>query len=169
MRTLVSAIHLHSLKTFYDRSSAVVIVDQRPLINFSRCVHLLGHIGEVQRYRAPATTDLLEKHHPHHRHLRNSSSGDSIGAGAGAGVAALAWVKAELENAPISISREKFEARVRELAVKERRMRETHELELRSLGFGPPAPRSGTGTRGSSARSPPARIASLDTTHTGWL
>ncbi|KAI9457793.1 hypothetical protein BJY52DRAFT_1223704 [Lactarius psammicola] len=162
------AVHLHSLKAFYDRSSAVVVVDQRPLINFSRCVRLLERIGEVQRYRAPAPADLLEKHHTQQHHRRSSSSSDSIGAGAGVGAAALAWAKAELENAPSSISRERFEARVRELAEKERRMRETHELELRSLGFGPSTPRSGTSTRGSSVRSPPARIASLDTTRTGW-
>ncbi|KAI9448931.1 ras guanine nucleotide exchange factor domain-containing protein [Lactarius psammicola] len=162
------AVHLHSLKAFYDRSSAVVVVDQRPLINFSRCVRLLERIGEVQRYRAPAPADLLEKHPTQQHNRRSSSSSDGIGAGARVGAAAFACVKAELENAPSSISREMFEARVRELAVKERRMRETHELELRSLGFGPPAPRSGTGTRGSSLRSPPARIASLDTTRTGW-
>ena len=76
-------------------------------------------------------------------------------------------MKAELENAPSSISHEKFEARVRELAVKERRMRESHTLELRSLGFD--VPRQGTGTRCSSVRSPTARMASLDaTTGISW-
>ena len=85
----------------------------------------------------------------------------------GASAAPLAWVKAELENAPRSISHEKFEARVRELAAKERRIRESHELELRSLGFA--VPRQGTGTRGSTVRSPTARMASLDaTTHVSW-
>ncbi|KAH9171468.1 ras guanine nucleotide exchange factor domain-containing protein [Lactarius sanguifluus] len=163
------AVHLHNLKAFYDGNPSTVIVDQRPLINFGRCALLLKRIGEVQRYRAPAAVDLLEKHHPHQHHRRRSSnsSGDSTAAGTGAGAAALAWVKAELENAPNSISSEKFEARVKELAEKERRMRETRELELRALGFGSPTPR--TGTRGSSMRSPPARNASLDTTHPGWL
>ncbi|KAH9057104.1 ras guanine nucleotide exchange factor domain-containing protein [Lactarius deliciosus] len=163
------AVHLHSLKTFYDGNPSIVIVDQRPLINFGRCALLLKRIGEVQRYRAPAAVDLLEKHHPpqHHRRRSSNSSGDSTAAGTGAGAAALAWVRAELENAPNSISSEKFEARVKELAEKERRMRETRELELRALGFGPPTPR--TGTRGSSMRSPPARNASLDTTHPGWV
>ncbi|KAH9039389.1 ras guanine nucleotide exchange factor domain-containing protein [Lactarius hengduanensis] len=163
------AVHLHSLKTFYDSNPSIVIVNQRPLINFGRCALLLKRIGEVQRYRPPAAADLLEKHHPpqHHRRRSSTSSGDSTTAGPGAGAAALAWVKAELENAPNSISSEKFEARVKELAEKERRMRETRELELRALGFGPPTPR--TGTRGSSVRSPPARNASLDTTHPGWV
>jgi hypothetical protein len=165
--TLVSAVHLRSLKAFYDRSSAVVVVDQRPLINFSRCVRLLERIKEVQHYRAPAAADLLEKHNNHHhRRRRSSSSGDSIGGGAGA--AALAWVRAELENAPSTISREKFEARVRDLAAKERRMRDTHELELRSLGFGPPVPSSRQGT-GAKVRSPSARMASLESTRPGWI
>lgn len=160
------AVHLHSLKTFYDRSSAVVVIDRRPLINFTLCVHLLERIEGVQCYRAPAAADLLEKHH--HRHpRRRSTSGSSDGSGGVAGAAALAWVKAELDNAPSSISREKFEARVKELAERERRMRETRELELHSLGFGPPVPRPSTSTRGSSVRSPPARIASLDTTRSG--
>ncbi|KAH9009891.1 hypothetical protein EDB84DRAFT_1446059 [Lactarius hengduanensis] len=138
------------LKTFYDGNPSIVIVDQRPLINFGRCTLLLKRIGEVQRYRAPAAVDLLEKHHPPQHHWRRSSnsSGDSTAAGTGAGAAALAWVKAVLENAPNSISSEKFEACVKELAEKERRMCETRELELRVLGFGPPTPR--TGTRGSS-------------------
>jgi hypothetical protein len=161
------AVHLRSLKAFYDRSSAVVVVDQRPLINFSRCVRLLERIKEVQHYRAPAAADLLEKHNNHHhRRRRSSSSGDSIGGGAGA--AALAWVRAELENAPSTISREKFEARVRDLAAKERRMRDTHELELRSLGFGPPVPSSRQGT-GAKVRSPSARMASLESTRPGWI
>ncbi|KAI9433953.1 ras guanine nucleotide exchange factor domain-containing protein [Lactarius indigo] len=163
------AVHLHGLKAFYDGNSLTVVVDQRPLINFARCSLLLKRIGEVQRYRAPATADLLEKHYPrqHHRRSSSNSSGDNTGAGTGAGAAALAWVKAELENAPNSISSEKFEARMKELAERERRMHETHELELRALGFGPRSPR--TGTKGSSVRSPPARNASLDTTHSGWV
>ena len=160
-----SAVHLHRLKSFYDRSSAVVVVDQRPLINFSRCVRLLERIGEVQDYRAPAAADLLEKHNHQHRRRGSSSSGDSIGAG-GAGAVALAWVKAELENAPSSISREKFEARVKELAAKERRMRDTRELELRALGFGPPVPNSRQST-GAKARSPSTRKVSLGSTRTG--
>jgi hypothetical protein len=160
--TLVSAVHLRSLKTTYDRSSAVVIVDQRPLINFSRCTRLFQRIEEVQCYRAPVTADLLEKHRPQRHHRRSSSSGDSTGAGAGVAAAALAWVKTELENAPGSISREKFEARVRDLAVQERRIRESRELELRSLGFS--VPRQGSDTRDSSARSPPTQMASLDAT-----
>ncbi|KAI0255389.1 hypothetical protein BJV78DRAFT_1279551 [Lactifluus subvellereus] len=45
----------------------------------------------------------------------------------------------ELENSPSNISREQFEARVAELAEKEHRMRESHELELISLGFKPPS------------------------------
>jgi len=156
------AVHLRSLKAFYDRSSAVVIVDQRPLINFSRCLRLLQRIEEVQCYRAPAAADLLEKPNRHH-HRRSSSSGDSTGGGAGA--ATLAWLKAELENAPSSIWPEKFEARVRELAERERQIHKTHELELRSLGFVPPNPRPSTGTtrKGSSVRSPSARMASLET------
>lgn len=156
----MSAVHLRSLRSSYDRSSAIVIVDQRPLINFSRCTHLLRRIEEVQRYRAPATTDLLEKHQLRRHHRRSSSSGDSTGAGASIGAAALAWVKTELDNAPSNISREKFEARVSDLAVQERRIRESRELELRSLGFN--VPRQGTDTRGSSTRSPPAQVASLD-------
>ncbi len=85
----------------------------------------------MQRYRAPTAADLLEKHNHHHHSLRrrSSSSSESSGAG-GAASAALAWMKAELDNAPNSISREKFEARVKELAVKEHRMHETRELEL---------------------------------------
>jgi hypothetical protein len=166
---LVSAVHLRSLKTSYDRSSAVVIVDQRPLINFGRCTRLLQRIEEVQCYRAPATADLLEKHQrPRHRR-RSSSSGDSTSAGVGVGAAAVAWVKTELDNAPSNISREKFEARVRDLAVQERRMRESRELELRSLGFS--VPRQSTDTKGSSTRSPPTQMASLDGTRTrlSWI
>ncbi|KAH9016108.1 hypothetical protein EDB84DRAFT_1440244 [Lactarius hengduanensis] len=80
------------LKTFYDGNPSIVIVDQRPLINFGRCTLLLKRIGEVQRYRAPAAVDLLEKHHPPQHHWRRSSnsSGDSTAAGTGAGAAALA-------------------------------------------------------------------------------
>ncbi|KAH9057640.1 hypothetical protein EDB87DRAFT_1746990 [Lactarius vividus] len=112
------AVHLHNLKAFYDSNSPIVIVDQRPLINFGRCALLLKRIGEVQRYRAPATADLLEKHYPrqHHRRRSSNSSGDSTSSGTGPGAAALAWVKTELENAPNSISSEKFDARVKELA-----------------------------------------------------
>ena len=163
-RSTPSAVHLRSLKAFYDRSSAVVVVDQRPLINFSRCLRLLERIEEVQRYRAPDAVDLLEKHN--HQHHRRRSSSSSEGTGGGVGAAALAWVKTELENAPNSISREKFEARVVELAAKERRMRETHELELRSLGFGSPSPRQGSGAN---LRSPSARMASLESTCPGWI
>lgn len=159
INTLVSAVHLRSLRSSCDRSSAIVIVDQRPLINFSRCTRLLQRIEEVQRYRAPATGDLLEKYQLRH-HRRSSSSGDSAGAGTSVGAAALAWVKTELDNAPSNISREKFEARVSDLAGQERRIRESRELELRSLGFN--VQRQGTDTRGSSTRSPPAQVASLD-------
>ncbi|KAF8266619.1 hypothetical protein EI94DRAFT_1786854 [Lactarius quietus] len=162
------AVHLRSLQASYDRKSDVVIVDQRPLINFNRCTHLLQRIEEVQRYHAPAAGDLLEKHNHQRKHRRNSSSGDGMSGCAGSGAAALAWVKAELENTPSNISREKFEARVRELAVKERRMRETHEIELRSLGFSTVS-RQGTGTRGPSARSPSARMASLDVNRQSWI
>lgn len=150
--TLVSAVHLRNLKAFYGRSSAVVVVDQQPLINFSLCTRLLERIEEVQHYRAPAIADLVERRHYRHQHSRSNSSGDSsMSGGAGAGSATLAWVKMELENAPSSISPEKFEARVKELAAQEHRIRETRELELRSLGF--PVPRQGTGTQGSSVRS----------------
>jgi len=155
------AVHLHSLKNYYDRNSAVVIVNQWPLINFCRCTRLLQRIEEVQHYCAPAVADLVEMCH-HRGHHRRSSSDDSMSGGAGAGAATLAWVKTELENTPSSISPEKFEARVKELAAQEHRMRETRELELRSLGFA--VPRQGTGTQGSSARSPSARMASLDAT-----
>jgi hypothetical protein len=160
--TLVSAVHLRSLKAFYGRSSAVVIVNQRPLINFTRCTRLLERIEELQHYRAPAVAGLVEKRQHRRHHSRSSSSGDSMSGCAGAGSATLAWVKTELENAPSSILPEKFEARVKELAAQEHRIRETRELELRSLGF--PVPRQGTGTQGSSARSPSARVASLDST-----
>ncbi|KAI0303380.1 hypothetical protein B0F90DRAFT_1816201 [Multifurca ochricompacta] len=130
----LTAVHLHGLKAFHDRASAVVVVDHRPLINFSRCARLLERIDELCRYRASPD---LERH-------RSSS--------------ALAWVRRELENTPSSISRELFEARVTELAERERRMRDTRELELRSLGFGAPLRQ---GTSNSSVRSPPGRTASL--------
>ncbi|KAH9044737.1 hypothetical protein EDB85DRAFT_2138258 [Lactarius pseudohatsudake] len=94
------------LKTFYDSNPSIVIVDQRPLIIFGRCTLFLKRIGEVQRYRAPAAVDLLEKHHPPQHHC--------TAAGTGAGAAALAWVKAELENALNSMSSEKIEACVKE-------------------------------------------------------
>ncbi|KAH9012625.1 hypothetical protein EDB84DRAFT_1642668 [Lactarius hengduanensis] len=129
------------LKTFYDgtplhRHSRPATPNQlRPLP--------LSSSSASERCSAtapPAAVDLLEKHHPPQHHWRRSSnsSGDSTAAGTGAGAAALAVVKAVLENAPNSISSEKFEARVKELAEKERRMCETRELELRVLGFGPP-------------------------------
>ena len=87
-RSTSSAVHLRSLKAFYDRSSAVVVVDQRPLINFSRCLRLLERIEEVQRYRAPEAADLLEKYNNQHHRRRSSSSSD--GTGGGIGAAALA-------------------------------------------------------------------------------
>jgi hypothetical protein len=135
--TVATAFHLRSLQTFYDRSSAVVVVDQRPLINFSRCARLLARIEELQQYRA--SPDLMEKH-------RDSR--------------ALAWVKKELENTPSNISREQFDARVAELAEKEHRMHKSRELELIALGFRP-APRQQTSSSGSgsSTRSPVGRIA----------
>ncbi|KAI0287928.1 ras guanine nucleotide exchange factor domain-containing protein [Russula brevipes] len=136
------AVHLHGLQAFYDRNSAAVVVDQRPLINFSRCARLLERIDDVRQYRAPP--DLLEKHR--------------------GAAAALTWVRQELDSAPSAISREQFEARVSGLGELERKMRERRELELRSLGFDP-APRhnrkSSSGSH-SSAQSSVTRMASLD-------
>jgi hypothetical protein len=72
----------------------------------------------------------------------------------------------ELDKAPKVIAREQFEARVSELAEIERRMRERRDIELRSLGFGTPAPRHHRSSSSGSptlARSPGGgRMASLD-------
>ncbi len=111
-------------------TSPIVIVDQRSLINFSYYMRLFKCIKEVLRYHAPTTADVLEKHN-HHDPLHRRSS--SSGAG-GADSAALARVKMELDNLPNSISREKSEAHVKEVAVKDDRMHETREPEPRSLG-----------------------------------
>ncbi|KAH9020485.1 hypothetical protein EDB84DRAFT_1565692 [Lactarius hengduanensis] len=139
---------------------------QGPLSEFDVYFKSLTDAGKEpfkkEQRNAQATASTLLPGWQHHWRRSSNSSGDSTAAGTGAGVAALAWVKAVLENAPNSISSEKFEARVKELAEKERRMCKTRELKLRVLGFGLPTPRMGT--RGSSVRSPPAPNTSLDTT-----
>jgi hypothetical protein len=124
---LSPAVHLRSLHNFYERSSATIIVDQRPLINFARCARLLERIDDLRRYRAPRETDLLP---PQSKRRFGSISNASASASA-----ALPWVKKELDDAPTAISREYFETRVAALAEVERQMRDSHELELRALGF----------------------------------
>ncbi|KAI0003232.1 hypothetical protein BJV74DRAFT_881694 [Russula compacta] len=141
------AFHLRRLQTFYDRSSAAVVVDQRPLINFSRCARLLERIDDVRRYRAPPPEHLLDKH----RRRRGASP---------ASMPAHAWVKKELDDAPSAI--EQFEELVSALAELEHQMRESRELELRSVGFKvPPRQRRSSGSS-SLALSPGGRMASLD-------
>jgi hypothetical protein len=159
----LTAVHLRSLQNLHDRSSATTIVDQRPLINFSRCTRLLERIDEVRRFRAPRDTDLLPSPTSEKKRLLGGASASAVAAAAAAG--ALACVKRELDDAPSVISREYFETRVAALAEVERQMRDSRELELRSLGFQvDAAPRHRTSHSGShavSVRFPETRV-SLD-------
>jgi hypothetical protein len=129
------------------------MINQRPLINFTRCTRLLERIDEVRRFRAPRDTDLLPSPPPEKKRRRPGSS--SASAAAAATNAAFAWVERELEDAPGVISREYFETRVAALAKVEREMRDNRELELRALGFDT-TPRNRKSPSGShtSARSP---------------
>jgi hypothetical protein len=111
-KTFFPAVHLRGLKAYYNLNTAVVVIEHRSLINFNRCARLLERIDQVRRYRA--SPELSAKHR---------------------GSRVLAWVKKELEDTPSDIPRDAFEARVAELADKERRMRDSRELELRSLGL----------------------------------
>ncbi|KAI9508854.1 ras guanine nucleotide exchange factor domain-containing protein [Russula earlei] len=176
------AVHLRSLQNFYDRSSATVVVDQRPLINFSRCRRLLERIDDVQRFRVPSDvlqhykddakdakdTKDTKDHKLRHRqqHQPGWLSPSSSPSSSLSSPPALAWVMNELDNAPSAISREHFEARVSALAELERKMRDRRELELRSLGF-QPVPRRRTSSGSPSLAAGPvsggARTASLDT------
>jgi len=146
------AVHLRSLQNFYDRSRVTTVIDQRPLINFSRCARLLERIDEVRRYRAPRDSELMPP---------DKRRGSCAGGGGGAS-AALAWVKTGLDGSPSVISREQFDARVSALAEDERQMRERRELELRSLGFDT-VPRHRKSSAGSpTVRSPATRMVSMD-------
>jgi hypothetical protein len=142
----------------------MTVIDQRPLINFSRCVRLLERIDEVRRYRAPRDSDLLPPPQPLPDKRRTLLS-DRGGSGNGSASAALAfaYVKRELDGTPSAISHEQFEARVAALAEIERQMRERRELELRSLGFDTvPRHRKSSSGSHSSMRSPGEKRASLD-------
>ncbi|KAH9967849.1 hypothetical protein BC827DRAFT_1168576 [Russula dissimulans] len=173
------AVHLRSLQNFYDRNSATVVVDQRALINFSRCTRLLARIDELRRYRAPADLQKQQKqqkqqqqdtatnpggggpkdkHHPRDRSGSSPSPSPSLASSSSS--PALAWVMRELDNAPSVISHEQFDARVSALAGLERNMRERRELELRSLGF-ETVPRRRPSSGPASAMSA-ARMTSLD-------
>jgi hypothetical protein len=168
----LTAVHLRSLQTFYDRSSSTVIIDQRPLINFIRCAKLLQRIHDIRRYQpAPSppqpppppadpqagkTKDKFKsktktKDKDKDKDKRRSSSTSP---------AALAWVKKELDNPANVISLEQFETRVSELAQAERQSHERHEPELRFLGFAPPSttPTPRHHHRTSSPGSPSSRL-----------
>lgn len=181
----LTAVHLRTLQTFYDRSSPAVVVDQRPLINFTRCTKILERIDDIQRYRPgpspsppsplstpPPPPGLLPGKSKTKDRDRTKTKDKDKRRGSGTTPApsmpelTLAWVKKELDKTPSVISREQFEARVAALAAIERQMHESHEPELQSLGFGTAFPRH---HRASSSGSPPSvrspgvgRMASLD-------
>lgn len=165
------------------------MVDQRPLINFTRCAKLLQRIDDIRRYHpAPAPVPSPSSPSPptpppappagpppgktktkdKDKDKRRSSASNSTSTVAAPipAAAALAWVKLELDKAPKVIAREQFEGRVSELAEIERRMRERRDLELRSLGFGTPVPRhhrsSSSGSPSSARSLGGGRVASLD-------
>jgi hypothetical protein len=163
----------------YDRGSSTVVVDQRPLINFTRCAKILERIDDIRKYcsgpssRSPLSTPppppagLLpgkakakgkEKTKTKDKDRRRSSGT------APSPALSLAWVKKELDKTPSAISREQFETRVAVLAEIERQMHDSHEPELDSLGFGTSFSRHHrTSSLSSSVRSPGSgRMASLD-------
>jgi hypothetical protein len=142
----LTAVHLRSLQTFYDRSSSTVIIDQRPLINFIRCAKLLQRIDDIRRYHPapspppppPADPQAGKTKDKSKSKTKTKDKDKDKRRSSGTALASLAWVKKELDNAPSVISLEPFEALVSELAQAERQSHERHEPELRFLGFAPP-------------------------------
>ena len=143
----LTAVHLRSLQTFYDRSSSTVVIDQRPLINFIRCAKLLERIGDIRRYYPappPPSSPPPPPADPQAGKTKDRSKSKTKikdkdkRRSSGTAPAASAWVQTELDNAPSVISLEQFEALVSELAQAERQSHQRHEPELRLLGFSPP-------------------------------
>jgi hypothetical protein len=149
----LTAVHLRRLQTFYNHSSSTLIINQRPLINFTRCAKLLQRIDDIRQYypappppppppvdpQAGQTKDKSRSKTKTKDKDKDKDKRRSSGTAAPA-PAALAWVKKELDYAPSVISLEHFEALVSELAQAERQSHERHEPQLRSLGFAAPAP-----------------------------
>lgn len=185
----LTAVHLHSLQAYYDRSSSTVVVDQRPLINFTRCAKILQRIDDIRRYHPapspspsppspqtpppppPPPGPLLGRARTKDKTKTKTKDKDKRRTGSTAAVpipppGALAWVKKELDKAPRVISREQFEARVSALAEIERQMRKRRELELGSFGFETRAPPRHRASSSYSPSSPSSlgggRMASLD-------
>jgi hypothetical protein len=107
------AVHLRDLKALYKLNNIVVVVDQRPLINFSCCARLLECIDQVRRYRAPP------------EEMRSDPR-------------LLAWVKNELQDTPgdIMISHVTPVAPVAQFSESEcQRLRKSFEAEITSLGL----------------------------------
>jgi hypothetical protein len=153
------------------------VVEQRPLIDFTRCAKILRHIDDIRRYYPapspspsppspppppppdplPGRAKSKDKTKTKDKDNKDKRRTGSTAAAAQAPIqpVALAWVKMELDKAPEVISREQFEARVSALAAIERQMRSRHETELRSLGFetGPRHHRTSSSGSHSSARS----------------
>ena len=177
-RPYLTAVHLRSLQTFYDRSSSTVIIDQRPLINFIRCAKLLQRIDDIRRFHPapspspppppPAGPQAGKTKDKSKSKTKTKDKDKDKRRSSGTSPAALAWVRKELDNAPSVISLEQFEVLVSELAEAERQSHERHEPELRSLGFAPPAtptPRHRTTSPGSPKKGLSfggGRMASLD-------
>jgi hypothetical protein len=109
----VPAVHLRDLKALYKQNNIVIVVDQRPLINFSCCARLMECIDQVRRYRAPPM-------------LEEMCSDPRV----------LAWVKNELQDTPSDIPHVTPEAPVVQLSESEcQRLRDSFEDEIKSLGL----------------------------------
>jgi hypothetical protein len=161
-------VHLRTLQTLYDRHSLTVVVDQRPLINFTRCTKILEHIDDIRQYRrgpSPSAQSALSTPPPPPVGRAKAWGKDrrrSSGM-APAPALSLAWVKKELDKTPSAISREQFETRVAELAEIERQMHKSHQPVLQSLGYGTTSHHQRTSSWSPSVRSPGlGRMASMD-------